>query len=79
MLIGSKTAETEIPENINLIFAKNSWDFFISAFENKTNETLSKSIREGSTSQIKSILEDLEKNFSIDSVFLSNDSINRHR
>lgn len=76
MLIGSKTGETEVPENINLIFAENSWDFFISAFENKTNETLSKSIRENSISQIKSVLEDLEKNYSINSGFLSNDNIN---
>lgn len=76
MLIGSKTGETEVPENINLIFAENSWDFFISAFENKTNETLSKSIRKNPISQIRSILENLEKNYSINSGFLSNDNIN---
>lgn len=70
MLIGSKTAETEVPENINLIFAKNSWDFFISAFENKTNETLSKSMREDAISQINREIEDLAKNFSVESVFL---------
>lgn len=76
MLIGSKTGETEVPENINLIFAENSWDFFISAFKNKTNKTLSKSIRENPISQIRNILEDLEKNYSINSGFLSNDNIN---
>lgn len=76
MLIGSKTGETEIPENINLIFAENSWDFFISALENKTNETLSKSIRENSILQIRSIFENFEKNYSIDSSFMPNDNIN---
>lgn len=76
MLIGSKTGETEVPENINLIFAENSWDFFISALKNKTNETLSKSIRENSILQIRSIFEDFEKNYSIDSSFMPNDNIN---
>lgn len=63
MLVGYKDKKTDIPDNINLLFAENSWDFFIAPNESRENAMLAKSICKTPLAEIKLIVEDVEKRF----------------
>lgn len=60
MLVGFKGKKPEIPETINLLFAENSWDFFIAPNESCENAMLAKAIRKKPLAEIKSVVENVE-------------------
>lgn len=60
MLVGFKGRKPEIPENINLLFAENSWDFFIAPNDSCENAMLAKSIRKNPLAEINLIVDDVE-------------------
>lgn len=61
MLVGYKDKKTDIPDNINLFFAENSWDFFIAPNKSRENAMFAKSIRKTPLAEINLIVEDVEK------------------